>query len=118
MLEIAWRTLPSPLSKGVVPARTRAHHSARVYISRTALAAYVIAPIDVRYLDGTPNPRASCHRPSRGSSGVTKIQNKIVAAAARIGFTSGFKPVLNRKAYCSRICPGRRENILILGQTD
>src|SRR5260370_11723516 len=48
---------------------------------------------------------------------VTKIQNKIVAAAARIGFTCGFKPVINRKSHRSRICPGRRENILILGQT-
>ena len=50
--------------------------------------------------------------------GVTEIQNKIVAAAARIGFTCGFKPVISREAHCSRICPGRCEKIFILGQTD
>ena len=53
-----------------------------------------------------------------GFLGITKIQNKIVAAAARIGFTCWFKPVINRKAHCPRICPGRREKIFILGQTD
>ena len=51
-------------------------------------------------------------------AGVTKIQNKIVAAAARIRFTCEFKFVISRKANCSRICPGRREKILVLGQTD
>ena len=49
---------------------------------------------------------------------VTKIQNKIVAAAARIGVTGPLKPVISRKAHCPRICPSRREKILILGQTD
>jgi hypothetical protein len=44
-----------------------------------------------------------------GLPGVTKIQNKIVAAAARIGITCGFKPVISRKAHCSSICPSRRE---------
>ena len=39
----------------------------------------------------------------------TQIQNKIVAAAARIGFTGGPKPVITRKAHCSRICSGRRD---------
>src|SRR6476646_299134 len=53
-----------------------------------------------------------------GPLGVTKIQNKVVAAAARIRFTCESKPVISRKAHCSLICPGRREKILILGHTD
>src|SRR4029077_9157270 len=50
--------------------------------------------------------------------GIKAIQNNTVAAAARIGFTCGFKSVISRKAHCSRICPGCRKEILILGQTD
>src|SRR5262245_6858006 len=50
--------------------------------------------------------------------GVTKIQNKIVAPAARIRFTGGFEPVISRKAHCSCICSARREKIFILSQTD
>jgi hypothetical protein len=49
---------------------------------------------------------------------VTKIENKIVAAPARVGFPVVFESVVRRQTHGSLIGPGRRENILVLRESE
>ena len=48
---------------------------------------------------------------------VSKIENKIVAVAARKGFPIGFESTVEREAQDAFVCPGRRENVLILRES-
>ena len=48
---------------------------------------------------------------------VAKIQNKIVAVAAREGFPIGFESTVERETQDAFVCPGRRENVLILRES-
>jgi hypothetical protein len=45
---------------------------------------------------------------------VAKIENKIVAVAARERFAVIFESTVERETQDSFVCPGRRENILVL----
>jgi hypothetical protein len=50
----------------------------------------------------------------RTSRGITKIENKIVAAPTRVGFPIDFESIIRRKAHNAFIRPSCRENILVL----
>jgi len=45
---------------------------------------------------------------------VSKIENKIVAVAARKGFPIDLEPTVECETQYAFVCPGRRENVLIL----
>ena len=45
---------------------------------------------------------------------VAKIENKIVAVAAREGLTVIFESAVERETQDAFVCPRRRENILVL----
>ena len=45
---------------------------------------------------------------------VAKIENKIVPVAAREGFAVIFESTIERETQDAFVCPGRRENILVL----
>jgi len=45
---------------------------------------------------------------------VAKIENKIVAVAAREGFPVDFESTVKRETQNAFVCPGRRENVLVL----
>jgi hypothetical protein len=49
---------------------------------------------------------------------VTKIENKIVPAPARVGFPVDFESMVRRETHGSLIGPGRRENIFVLRESD
>ena len=83
-------------------------HSARVTFGGTAFAACLIQQLTRRHVSDPAEP----------FFGVAKIQNKVVAVAARIRFTGGLKPVISRKVPRSCICSGRREKILVSSQVD
>ena len=108
------------MSKGVVPARTCAT-TPRALTFAGRSAAYLIATTDVNDVHdvgSTRNGRVMSPTIQIRVPDFAKVQNKIVAAAAWIGFTGRFKPVIRRKAHCSRIRSGSREKILILGKTE
>ena len=48
---------------------------------------------------------------------VSKIENKIVAVAAREGFPIGFESTVERETQDAFVCPGRRENVLVLRES-
>jgi hypothetical protein len=45
---------------------------------------------------------------------VAKIENKIVAVAAREWFPIDFESTVEREAQDALVCPGGRENVLVL----
>src|SRR5215510_10950684 len=48
------------------------------------------------------------------SSGVAKIEDKIVAVPARVGFPGDFESIVGRKTHDALIGPCGRKNILVL----
>ena len=48
---------------------------------------------------------------------VAKIENKIVAVAAREGFPVDFESTVERETQNAFVCPGRRENVLVLRES-
>ena len=48
---------------------------------------------------------------------VSKIENKIVAVAAREGFPIDLEATVERETQDAFVCPGRRENVLILRES-
>ena len=57
--------------------------------------------------------RVGLHRFGKSRS-VTKIENKIVAVPAGVGFPVEFESIVSGKTHNALIGPGRRENILVL----
>ena len=48
---------------------------------------------------------------------VAKIQNKIVAVAAREGFPIGFESTVERETQDAFVYPGRREDVLVFRES-
>jgi hypothetical protein len=48
---------------------------------------------------------------------LAKIQNKIVAVAAREGFPVDFESTVERETQDALVCPGRRENVFVLRES-
>src|SRR5204863_2260178 len=58
--------------------------------------------------------RFQCKRSPQVIMRVTKVENKIVAAAARERLPVDFKSIVERETQDALVCPGCRENVLVL----
>ena len=102
-IENCWRKLRSAF--GSFPAITSTGGGWSNCAATLAMAALWI-------LRGLRSLGVGLHRLGKSRS-VTKIENKIVAVSARVGFPVEFESIVSGKTHNALIGPGRRENILL-----